>query len=84
MSDNGELIKRLTEIFRDVFDDEEMTITPKTTAQDVEGWDSLTHVTLLINVERAFHVKFTSSEVASLNNVGELMDLIHKHSGRLA
>jgi acyl carrier protein len=80
MNENGELLERLTEVFQNVFDDDELTITPETTAQDVEGWDSLTHVTLLINAERTFGVKFSSSEVASLKNVGELLDLIRKHS----
>ncbi len=72
----NDVLDRLNQVFREVFDDEELTVTEKTTAQDVEGWDSLTHVTLLVNVEKVFGVRFSSSEIASLKNVGELIDLI--------
>jgi acyl carrier protein len=64
------------EVFRDVFDDDDLTIVPTTTAGDVEGWDSLMHVTLIVNIEKAFNIRFNSSEVASLKNVGELLDLL--------
>jgi len=73
-------LDRLTRVFRDVFDDDELQISRQTTAKDVEGWDSLMHVTLVVNVEKAFKVKFTSSEVASLQNVGDLIDLIDARS----
>jgi acyl carrier protein len=73
-------LERLNQVFRDVFDDDELNITRQTTAKDVEGWDSLMHVTLVVNVEKAFKVKFSSSEVAALQNVGELLDLINAHS----
>ena len=53
-----------------------MTVDRATTAADVEGWDSLMHVSLLVSMEKTFGVRFTSSEVASLKNVGELADLI--------
>jgi acyl carrier protein len=68
-------LMELQTVFENVFDDE-IELTRETTAQDVEGWDSLMHVTLLINVEKAFRVKFSSAEVASLKNVGEMVDLI--------
>ena len=67
---------RLNGVFQQVFDDDELEITRETSTKDVEGWDSLMHVTLLINVEKAFGVKFSSSEVASLGRVGDLVDLI--------
>jgi acyl carrier protein len=73
-------LERLNQVFCAVFDDDELQITRQTTAKDVEGWDSLMHVTLVVNVEKAFKVKFTSSEVASLQNVGELLDLINARS----
>jgi len=73
-------LNRLNQVFQDVFDDDEMQITRQTTAKDVEGWDSLMHVTLVVNVEKAFKVKFSSSEVASLQNVGDLLDLIDARS----
>jgi acyl carrier protein len=69
---------RLNEVFQQVFDDDELAVDRSTTADDVEGWDSMMHVTLMINVEKAFGVKFTSSEVASLKNVGELVDLLDR------
>jgi acyl carrier protein len=73
-------LNRLNQVFQDVFDDDEMQITRQTTAKDVEGWDSLMHVTLVVNVEKAFKVKFSSSEVASLQNVGDLLDLLDARS----
>ena len=53
-------LSRLNEIFQDVFDDDELEITHATTADDVEDWDSLLHVALVVNVERVFEVKFSS------------------------
>jgi acyl carrier protein len=72
----GSSLERLDRVFREVFEDDELEIDRGTTAQDVEGWDSLMHVTLLVNVERAFGIKFSSSEVASMKDVGQLVDLI--------
>jgi len=69
-------LSRLNEVFQNVFEDEDLEINRETTANDIEGWDSMMHVTLMINVEKAFKVKFTSSEVASLKSVGDLVDLI--------
>jgi acyl carrier protein len=53
-------LERLTEVFREVFDHDELVLSPSTTANDVERWDSLTHMTLTVNVEKAFGVRFTS------------------------
>ncbi len=78
----SDTLVRLNEVFRDVFDDDELEIGRSTTAKDVEGWDSLMHVTLLINVEKAFGLRFTSPEVANLKSVGELVDLIDRRSAR--
>ena len=70
------MLDQLQSVFRDVFEDDDITIDRQTSADDVEGWDSLMHVSLMINVERVFGVKFSTTQVASLKNVGELMDLI--------
>ena len=78
----NEPLARLTVIFQEVFDDDEIPVSRATTARDVPGWDSLRHVSLLVSVERAFGVRFKSSEVANLKNVGELLDLIALHRGR--
>jgi acyl carrier protein len=77
----GDRLASLTKVFRDVFDDEDIELTCGTTAEDIEGWDSLMHVTLLVNVEKAFGVKFSSSEVARLKSVGDLADLIDSKLG---
>lgn len=72
------ILERLQPIFRDVFDDDDITVGPETTAEDVEGWDSLMHVSLMINIERAFGVRFSTTEVASMTNVGELARLLEQ------
>jgi acyl carrier protein len=66
----------LTQIFRDVLDDDELVLKRELTAKDVDGWDSLTHIRLLVTIERKFSIKFTLPEVRELKNVGELADLI--------
>ena len=75
------MLAKLTTVFRDVFEDDEIEITPQTTAKDILDWDSLRHVTLMLSTEKAFGVRFRSAEVANLKNVGELMDLIARKSG---
>lgn len=71
-----ELTKRLTEVFRDVFDDDDIVITPETTADDIEDWDSIEHITLIGAVEDEFGMKFKMGEVSGMNNVGEMMKII--------
>lgn len=66
----------LQEVFRDVFDDDEIIISDSTTADDIEAWDSLTHVQLIVAVEEKFHIKFSTVEVMKLKNVGEFISLI--------
>jgi acyl carrier protein len=73
------VLPKITEVFRNVFDDDDIVVTRETTAQDIPGWDSLMHVTLLVNIEREFGVRFASSEVADLANVGALVDLLERH-----
>lgn len=75
---NPEIVTQLREVFRNVFHDDEIDISPVTTAEDVEGWDSLMHVTLIVAVEKSFGVRFLSGQVAGLKNVGELVALIEK------
>jgi len=71
----------LTEVFQQVFEDDELAITRETTAADIESWDSLMHVSLLLAVEKRFRIRFSSSEVSSLMNVGMLVDLINAKKG---
>jgi acyl carrier protein len=72
------VLEQVNEVFREVFDESDLTIARETTAADIEGWDSLMHVRLMIAIEKAFRVRFSSSEVASLNNVGELIDVLER------
>lgn len=74
--ERNEVLDRVQEVFRDVLDDEEIVLTEQTTADDVDDWDSLSHIQLIVAVEKAFHVKFTSKEILSWKNVGELVDSI--------
>jgi acyl carrier protein len=67
---------RLTKVFRKVFGDDSLEVTPAMTAADVEGWDSLTHVRLLLTVEREFRVRISAAEASKLQSVGDLMHLI--------
>lgn len=76
--DRNELFEKLNEVFRDVFDDEEITVTDATTAADIEDWDSLEHINLIMAVESAFGVKFNMGEVTSMKNVGSMADMILK------
>ncbi|WP_226689843.1 acyl carrier protein [Ruegeria arenilitoris] len=74
-----EVWQRLTSVFRDVFEDDEITLTPETTAEDIEDWDSLTNIQLLIAIEKAFSgLEFSTGEVANLQNVGDLVSAITK------
>lgn len=72
----ADIYENLTEIFRDVFDDDSITAVPALSAKDVDGWDSLTHVRLIITVERAFDIKFSTSDLAKLERVGDLVAII--------
>jgi acyl carrier protein len=74
--DKPQIYKELTDIFHDVFDDDSITVTPELQAKDVDGWDSLSNIRLIITVEKAFKIKFSSSEVGKLERVGDLVALI--------
>lgn len=69
---------RVQDIFRDELDLDDLELTDETTADDVEEWDSLSHVQLVVALEKAFDVKFTSREILSWDNVGDLVDCIYK------
>ncbi len=67
---------RLTAVFRDVFDDDAIELSDSTTADDIEAWDSLEHITLISAVEKEFKMRFTMKEVSGMKNVGEMMNII--------
>ena len=72
----AEIFEKLNGIFRDVFDDESITVTEETTADDIEDWDSLSHIMLLSAIEDEFGVKFDMKAVLGLKNVGAMAELI--------
>lgn len=71
-----DIIQELQEVFMDVLDLEELTISRETTAQDIDEWDSLSHIMLIVAIEKRFKIKFTSREIQSWKNVGEMIDCI--------
>ncbi len=74
--DDSSIYARLTEIFRDLFEEDSITVTPALSARDVDGWDSLMHIRLMLTVERAFKVKFSTSEMSKMEQVCDLVAII--------
>ena len=74
----NEIYERLTVVFRDVFDDEALEISDTTTAEDIEEWDSIEHITLISAVENEFKVRFKMGEVSGMKNVGEMVKIIEE------
>ncbi|MBB5693936.1 acyl carrier protein [Muricoccus pecuniae] len=72
----AEVYSNLTSVFREVFDDDTLQLTPETTADDVDGWDSAAHVSLVVAAEMRFGLRFRTAELESLHNVGEFAQLI--------
>jgi len=79
-----DIYQRLTPIFNDIFDDDSIAVTPDLTAADVTGWDSLSHIRLILEVQRAFGIKFSAAQTANLKNVGELAELIQNKTAGAA
>lgn len=71
-----EVYETLNEVFRDVFDDESITVNDATTSDDIEDWDSLEHINLIAAVEQEFGMKFNMGQVVTMKNVGEMVDII--------
>jgi acyl carrier protein len=78
--DDAEILNRLNGAFRTVFGDHELALSRDTTAEDVEGWDSLMHINLIVAIEKEFKVRFTTREITVLRNVGDLMNLLARKS----
>ncbi|MCH5275683.1 MAG: acyl carrier protein [Lachnospiraceae bacterium] len=74
--DKKEILARVNEIFKEVFDDETLVITEETTAQDIEDWDSFEHINLIVAIEQNFKIKFVMEEVSGMKNVGEMINII--------
>ena len=75
-----EIYSQLNKVFRDLFDDDGIELTPQTNANDIEGWDSLAHINLIVALEAKFKIKFKTAEIESLHNVGNLVDVIARKS----
>ena len=73
---HAEVLDALTNVFRDVFDDNSIVINDQTTANDIEDWDSLEHINLIEAVEKEFNMRFQMREVSGMKNVGEMVDII--------
>lgn len=73
-----EILTKITATLKEVFEDKNLVVTETTTAKDVDEWDSLNHITIISNIERAFKVKFALAELMKLQNIGQMIDLIQK------
>lgn len=74
--EKNKILEKVQNIFRDVLDNEDIELTYDTTADDIDEWDSLSHIQLIVAIEKEFKVKFTSKEIMSWDNVGEMLDCI--------
>lgn len=72
--------KKLTKVFREVFDDDSIELAPETTANDIEDWDSIEHINLIAAVEDAFGMRFQMREVSGMKNVGEMVQIIESRT----
>lgn len=70
------MMEELQEIFREIFDDDELVISREMTAEDIEEWDSLTHIQLIVEIEKKYNIRFTTAEIKKAANVGEFIDII--------
>jgi acyl carrier protein len=77
---NKEIFTRLEEVFRDVFDDDSIKLSPDTTAADIEDWDSIEHINLVGAVEDEFGIRFSMGEVSGMKDVGEMAQIIAKRA----
>jgi acyl carrier protein len=74
--DRTQVLAQLSAIMQEVLDDPNVNLTPATTADDVEGWDSMSNITFVVEVERRFGVKFNTAEIEEMRNVGDMLDII--------
>ena len=76
--ENTEILKQMQDIFFDVLDNDEIVLTEDTTADDIEEWDSLSHIQLVAGIENHFNIKLTSKEIMECANVGDMADCIRR------
>ncbi len=77
---SGMVWNRLVTVMRETFDRDDLEVTPETTARDVEEWDSISHIELVVAIESTFGIKLRTGEIAGLKNVGQLYDVIAERS----
>lgn len=77
-----EVYRKLNEVFQEVFDDESIIVRETTTSADIEDWDSLEHINLIVAVEKCFGIKFNMGEVTTMKNVGAMVDIILERTGK--
>jgi len=71
-----QIFEKVQEIFRDIFDDEDLNISDSTSSNDIEDWDSLNHINIVVAIEKEFKIKFNFNELSSLKDVGAMVDLM--------
>lgn len=76
--EKNEILEKVQDIFRDVLDNEDIELTYETTADDIDEWDSLSHIQLIVAIEKEFKLKFTSKELLSWDTVGDMIECIMK------
>jgi acyl carrier protein len=74
--DRSEILSKITELMRDVFDEDDLVVTDETEAEDVADWDSANHVRLIVAIEEVFKIQFTTDEITAPENTGQLVDLV--------
>ena len=79
---DAEILATIQQLMREYFDEDDLLITPQTTANDVEAWDSMNHLNIIIALEQRFKIKFLTSEVEALHNVGDLVSTISRKTLR--
>lgn len=77
-----EIYAQLTELFREIFSDDDIMLKPETTAADIDGWDSFNHISIIVSVETKFGIKMETREIEGLNNIGTLVATISKKLAR--
>lgn len=75
-----EIYKKLNEIFREVFNDTDITVNENTTANDIEDWDSFEHINLIVTIEEEFEIKLSMDEIGSMKSVGSMAEIIKEHT----
>ena len=76
------MLAKLADVFREVFANESLSVSPGTTASDIKGWDSLAHIRLMLSVQRAFRLRLSAAETSQLSNVGALLELLRRKQER--